>query len=166
MLLAPPRRGIAVGVCGGMILALLAGMTPGNVRAASFGRHAHRPSDSWAGGFHFDDLRVQASAKNGGPALSRVRTGQKFWIFVYIKHGRPTTRLVCSYALSNEAGRVMVKDSKTASLAFSSGTFYNGFDALTASLARDVREERYLIHASVSLNGVTQTRTTRLMVYR
>jgi hypothetical protein len=191
--LAPLSRRIAGGVCvGGMVLALLAGMSPGTVQAVPFGRQARRSSGSPAAGFRFTDLRVQAS-KNTSPALRRVRSGQGFWVGIYARFWKlsrltgpsaarnasrrapgenpflrvftPRARLVCRYTVLHRDHEMLSK-AQPVDLTMDDGSVATTFPAIFITLPDGVRENTYQIRATVAMNGVTQTRTTFFTVYR
>jgi hypothetical protein len=173
--LVPPSRRMAGGVCvGGMVLALLAGMAPCKVQAVPFGQQARRPKGSPAAGFRFTDLRVQASARKGAPALSRMRGGGKFYIVVRFGFGRPRrglgrpqsrTNVACSYTMSSARG-TRIQDTKSVSVPFATRTAAYAFPPITFHLREDVSETTFVIQAAVTANGASQTRTTRFSVYR
>jgi hypothetical protein len=144
-----------VGACAAL-LGLFAGTPPAR---------AHAPSGA---GLRFSALRVQASPVGGSPALSRVRDGQKFWIVAYVDFDRPRTALMCGYAIAaetgSEANRVLKRDTTTTSLPVTHGQLVKAFNGLTFHLPNGVSERTYVVHSYARLNGVIQTRTTRVTV--
>jgi hypothetical protein len=141
-------------------------------------------------GFDFYDLRVQAS-EDSAPALRQVRSGQEVRVGVYVRYWKPArikrassgagsrtgaspsgnpfaatrARYVCRYALLFK-GLELRRDMLPVDLTLAKGSAVTTFRAFTITLPEGVRENSYLVRAAVTMNGATQTRTTRFTVYR
>lgn len=130
-------------------------------------------ADIFSGGpdFRIDDFHVQGEAKAGTPALLRVRSGQKFYMVILLDVSKPSpipTKLAYTYTVTWQHGPNRGQSMEIYSSSSTLPANFKGGAQLVShptSLSLDTeRQDSAVLKVAVTMNGVTQIKTTQITV--
>jgi hypothetical protein len=171
----PPRpegmgAGLKIGLgcmgCGCLGTAMLAVVIAVILVLAPRGRQAEtRRGGAPGAAVVLEDVRVQLARGENAPGVSRVASGQEFWVVFYSRAREAASGVEARYSLL-ENGRELHSDSSRTPSLPAGATLIDTMNGINIGLPADVSERTYLLECSLTADGLSQSRQIPITVYR